>query len=105
MSEPEDREPRNSADVLRTFLEEPTLWPVLAAGVGIAGTLVAALLVLAIQDRNPFAILGFGLLAVMAGRGLLGAVRERRLGAPRVLGIAVAGCAVVAAAAYLRLSS
>ncbi|MFO0691341.1 MAG: hypothetical protein U0900_21765 [Myxococcota bacterium] len=41
--------------LIGTFLREPSLWPVLAVVVGSGGAFAAALIVLAILDRNPFA--------------------------------------------------
>lgn len=45
-----------SADqLIGTFLREASLWPVLAVVIGSGGAFAAALIVLALLDRNPFA--------------------------------------------------
>lgn len=41
--------------LIGTFLREASLWPVLAVAVGSFGAFTAALIVLAVLDRNPFA--------------------------------------------------
>ena len=41
--------------VIGTFMHEASLWPVLAVAVGSGGAFAAALMILAVVDRNPFA--------------------------------------------------
>ncbi|MBK7949391.1 MAG: hypothetical protein IPK00_11780 [Deltaproteobacteria bacterium] len=55
-----------SADqLIGTFLSEASLWPVLAVVVGSGGAFSAALIVLAVLDRNPFAAAALFLIAGM----------------------------------------
>ncbi len=42
--------------VIGTFMHEASLWPVLAVAVGSGGAFAAALMILAVVDRNPFAV-------------------------------------------------
>jgi hypothetical protein len=42
-------------ELIGTFLEEASLWPVLLVGLGSGGAFGAALLILTAVDRNPFA--------------------------------------------------
>ncbi len=41
--------------LIGTFMQEPSLWPVLAVGLGSGGAFAATLMILAGVDRNPFA--------------------------------------------------
>lgn len=55
-----------SADqLIGTFLSEASLWPVLAVVIGSGGAFSAALIVLAVLDRNPFAAAALLLIAGM----------------------------------------
>ena len=56
------REPDHDGDgipdvdqVIGTFMSEASLWPVLAVILGSGGAFAAALMILAVVDRNPFA--------------------------------------------------
>jgi hypothetical protein len=51
--------------LIGTFIDEPSLWPVLAVAVGSGGAFAAALMILAVVDRNPFAAAALVLLLGM----------------------------------------
>ena len=51
--------------LIGTFVDEPSLWPVLAVVVGSGGAFAAALMVLAAVDGNPFAAAALVLLLGM----------------------------------------
>lgn len=89
----------------QAFVDEPTLWPVLAVVLLTAATFVAALLVLAIEDRSVPAM---GALAGVAFLGVEAVRTARTAGRMAVVGgllVAVLSAGAVAAAAYLRLAS
>ena len=65
---------------LRPFFEESLLWPVLLVAAGIFVTLGAALLLLALRERNPFALLALLLLARMSAEAVLREHRRRGWG-------------------------
>ena len=66
-----------SADeLLGSFLEEASLWPVLLVAIGSGGAFLAAALILAIVDRNPFAIAALVLVLGMTADIVLRARRE-----------------------------
>lgn len=50
---------------LRVYVSDPSLWPVLLAGLLTLGTLGASLLWLAVAGRNPFALAGLAVLALI----------------------------------------
>ena len=102
MSEPE---PPFFARMARAFVEEPTLWPVLAVVALTASTFVAALVVLAIQDRSFPAVAALLGVAFLAVEGVRAARRRGRGGVALGLALAVAAVAAGAAAAYLRLAA
>lgn len=88
---------------LRTYVEDSTLWPVLAVAALILASCGAALLLLALVDRNPFAGAALLVLVWMSGDVLRGDLRRRRLGATGgvVLGLWALAAAVAAAGAWL----
>lgn len=51
--------------LIGTFVDEPSLWPVLVVVVGSGGAFAAALMILAVVDRNPFAAAALVLLLGM----------------------------------------
>jgi hypothetical protein len=58
MTEEEEESPEDfpSVDALiGNFMSETSLWPVLTVAIGSAGALGAAMLILTVVDRNPFA--------------------------------------------------
>jgi hypothetical protein len=61
------------------FFEESGLWPVLIAAVGSAAAFGAALIVMALHDRNLFAMAG---VALLAGLTIFAIDERRRRGAP-----------------------
>jgi hypothetical protein len=72
--EPSTPEPRDEREgdgfpgadqLIGTFIDEPSLWPVLAVVVGSGGAFAAALMILAAVDRNPFAAAALVLLLGM----------------------------------------
>ena len=77
-----DDTPRNLEQHLLVYVREPTLWPVLAVAVLIAGTLGATVIVFALEQRNLFALAALAILIVASGHALLGDLRERRFGTP-----------------------
>ena len=88
-------------EVIGTFLREASLWPVLAVVLGSGGAFAAALMILAVVDRNPFAaaalflVLGMTIDVVYRARSLP-AYRNgaRLLLSIWVVGFAFAGLAV-----------
>jgi hypothetical protein len=82
-TQPDDREPHEPGEKsglerhLAVFVEDSTLWPVLLAGVLIFATGGAALLLLALGDRNPFAIAA---LLILLWMSVDIPVRRRRFG-------------------------
>jgi hypothetical protein len=84
---------------IEPYFRDSTLWPVLAVAAAIAVTLVAALLVLAVVDRNLYgmgALLALGWMSADAARRDLRA--RRRIGL--VSGAILAVWALGAAAAF-----
>jgi hypothetical protein len=49
------------------FLEEPALWPVLLAGLGALGAVLAWMLATALRSRNVVLLLGVAVLIVASG--------------------------------------
>ena len=78
------------------FFRDSTLWPVAIAAVASLVTLGAALMLLAVQDRNLFAIGAVGVLALVSLEVLVRSARRRRLG---LEGRAVLGWWILSAAA------
>lgn len=102
VSEPE---PPFFARMASAFLEEPTLWPVLAVIALTGATLLAALLVLVIQDRSLPAMAALAGVAYLGVEGVRAARSGRHFAAVGGILLAVTALGVLAAAAYLRLSS
>ena len=69
MKDREDQEPHSFDEWMRDFVREPTLWPVVIAVAGTFSTMGAALLVLALGDRNLFAMAALAIVVVAGGRG------------------------------------
>ena len=63
---------------IEPYFRDPSLWPVLAVAIAILITLVAAVLLLAVVDRNPPAMGALLLLAWMSGDATLRQLRARR---------------------------
>ncbi|MDP6244664.1 MAG: hypothetical protein QF462_15205, partial [Myxococcota bacterium] len=84
--EPEPR-PESAVDsVLLEYVRDPALWPVLAVLVLVAATLGACVLLLAIVDRNLFAMAALALLVGMSAHAVGRNLRRWRSGvAPRVV--------------------
>lgn len=61
--------------LIGTFMQEPSLWPVLAVALGSGGAFAATLMVLAGVDRNPFAAAA---LLLVLGMTIDVVVRARR---------------------------
>ena len=59
--------PTASERHLRVFLEEPALWPVLLAGLGALGAVLAWMLATALRSRNVVLLLGVAVLIVASG--------------------------------------
>jgi hypothetical protein len=87
---------------IRPYLEDSTLWPVLIVLVAVAVTLASAVLLLAIGDRNPFAMAALVGLAWMSGDAVWGDLRHRRLGPTTGLILSIWVLAGVAAFAAIR---
>ena len=107
-SDPDDGDRFPAPDqLIGTFLREPSLWPVLTVVLGSGGALTAALIVLALIDRNPFAAAA---LLLIVGMTVDVVVRARSrpsyrngallLGLVWLFGIAFAGLAVWSGIAY-----
>jgi uncharacterized membrane protein YjjP (DUF1212 family) len=76
-SEPEDLPSPN--EILGTLFAEASLWPLLIVVLGSTGTFGAALIVLAIGDRNPFALAALLLILGMTTDMLIRARRRTGL--------------------------
>ena len=61
--------------LIGTFMQEPSLWPVLAVALGSGGAFAATLMILAGVDRNPFAAAA---LLLVLGMTIDVVVRARR---------------------------
>lgn len=98
---PEPREPRNVEEWLRPFLTDITLWPVTIVVVVVLTTLGGTLLLWAIREHRPAAIMALVLVLVGSVESVLREWRRRRFGP--VCGAvlawwllsAAAGCALV----------
>ena len=85
---------------IEPYFRDPSLWPVLAVAIAILVTLVAAVLLLAVVDRNLPAAAALLLLAWMSGDATLRQLRARgRLGLAGRLVISVWALGVLAALA------
>lgn len=102
VSEPE---PPFFARMASAFLEEPMLWPVLAVIALTGATLLAALLVLVVQDRSLPAMAALAGVAYLGFGGVRAARGGRYFAAVGGILLSVAALGILAAAAYLRLSS
>ena len=69
MQTPEEP-PANAREWLARAARDPSLWPVFIAGFLSFSTFGAAMLVLALQDRNPFAMAALAIVIVVSGREL-----------------------------------
>ena len=76
-SEPEDLP--NPNEILGTLFAEASLWPLLIVVLGSTGTFGAALIVLALGDRNPFALAALLLILAMTTDTLIRARRRTDL--------------------------
>lgn len=76
-SEPEDLPSPN--EILGTLFGEASLWPLLIVVLGSTGTFGAALIVLALGDRNPFALAALLLILAMTTDTLIRARRRTDL--------------------------
>ncbi len=102
MSDVSDDPTPRAERILRTFLQESTLWPVTFAALAIFVTLGAWLFVLALQDRYLPAMVALAALAGVSAHALAPAVAARRLGAAGWLVIALWGGSLLAALAAQR---
>ena len=86
---------------IEPYFRDSTLWPVLIVAVSILVTLVAAVLLLAVVDRQLYAMAALLALAWMSGDAMLRQLRTRRrvglLGAGILAVWALAGVAALAA--------
>ena len=84
---------------IEPYFRDSTLWPVLVVAASILVTLVAAVLLLAVVDRNLSAMAAVLALAWMSGDAMLRQLRaRRRLG---LVGGAILGVWALSAAAAL----
>ena len=79
MDDPEPQDESRHEQVIRTFVDEPMLWPVAIVLVLTVVTFGAAILVFAIRLRSLFACIALLLLIFMTVWGLEQDFRERRL--------------------------
>lgn len=79
-----DEVPRRVADHLLEYVREPTLWPVLLVALAIFVTLLAAVLLAALRQRNLFAMTA---LLALAGVSADAIAREWRRGGRVVTGL------------------
>jgi len=76
-SEPEDLPSAN--EILGTLFDEASLWPLVIVVLGSSGAFGAALIVLAVGDRNPFALAALLLILAMTTDTLIRARRRLEL--------------------------
>ncbi len=74
--EPESEDARDTREWLQGMLRDSTLWPVFLAGTLIFATLGAALVFLALGDRNPFAMAALAIVVLMSGNEAIRALRR-----------------------------
>jgi hypothetical protein len=65
---------------LAPYLEDSTLWPMVLVAFAIFTTLGAALVVLVLDDRNPFALAAAAILIMATLNALIAMFRSRRIG-------------------------
>lgn len=104
---PDDDEFPSVDQLIGTFMREASLWPVLAVVLGSGGAFAAMMLILALVDRNPFAVVALLLVLGMTVDVLFRARRRPsyRNGARLLLlvwgvGLAFAGLAVWSGIAF-----
>ena len=92
--------PHTLEDHFLVYVRDPALWPVLAVVVLIAGTVGGAVILYALELRNPFALAALALLIVASGHALLGQWHQRRFGTPAwiVVGFWLASACIALAA-------
>jgi hypothetical protein len=92
--------PHTLEDHFLVYVRDPTLWPVLAVVVLIAGTLGGAVILYSLELRNPFALAALAIIIVASGHALLGQWRQRRFGIPAwiVVGFWLASACIALAA-------
>ena len=100
-----EREPPFFERMASAFIDEPTMWPVLAVVTLTVSTLLAALVVLAIQDRSLSAMAALAGVAFLAVEGARAARRRGRLAVVGGLIGTVVALAGAASVAYLRLAT
>jgi hypothetical protein len=95
------REPpqEDRPSVVRTFLEEPMLWPVGLVVILTAVTFGAWILVFAVRVRSPFAGIALLLLVFLSVYGLDQDIRQRRLRPESWLILTIWGGSALAAVA------
>ena len=74
--------------LLAPYLEDSTLWPMVIVAFAIFATLGAALVVLVLDDRNPFAMAAAAILVLGTLRAVVGVTRQGRLGPLAWIGLA-----------------
>ena len=98
--EPDDARDVSPADLgghLLVYLREPTLWPVLTVAIAIGTTFGGSALLLALRDRNGFAIAALAIVGIASAELCL---RDRRRGGfGLVSGVVVGGWVLCALAA------
>ena len=78
MSEADDEQSTTPLErILRPLVEHPALRPLLIVVVLILGTFVAGGVMLALRNRNLFAMLGIAALVLLAGLGVLWWISRR----------------------------
>ena len=79
-SEPEAGDGSSGDRLLATFFEDASLWPILFVMVATFATFGAALVLLALKDRNLFALAWLAILVTASGVEVVGDLRQRRFG-------------------------
>lgn len=110
MADSEPEQPEDSFDRavdrhLSIFYRDSTLWPVLVVVVAAVATLGAAMLLLALRERNPYALFALALLAWISVDLAWRDLSQRRFGVASrsvlLLWSAAAGVALLAARMHL----
>ena len=88
-STPDEPEPRGVERWILPYFTDSTLWPVTIVLIATMSMFGAAVLLLALGDRNLFALAALAILVVGSVEGLVRDLRRRRLGAASMLILAV----------------
>ena len=102
MAEPPETEPVGFERHVRLYFEDPTLWPVMIVLVTVLAIFGAAMILLALEGRSPFAWVALLLVAGMSVEAFFRAVR--RNGRPGFAGWVIVGLWILSGVVALAAS-